>query len=126
MNNIDIDKFVKTFFNNNYFADEQTLRLILENVGKTAAVAALTAFLSDVVLKGIVAGAPTRITVDRGVPVELYSVGKNDFPTDVYVTAKRTGIDLRPALFFGSVFLLCKLLLEYREANFANVTSTKH
>ena len=30
MNNINPDDFIKTFFNNNYFADEQTLRIAVE------------------------------------------------------------------------------------------------
>lgn len=119
------EEFINYFFSRNYFADEQTLRQIIESVGKTAAVAALSAVLSDVILKGMVSAAPTRISVERGIPAELYAIGKNDFPTDVYVTAKRSTVDWRPAIFFGSVFLLCKLLLEYREANVANVTN-KH
>ncbi|MBQ5330934.1 MAG: hypothetical protein J6F31_06750 [Oscillospiraceae bacterium] len=119
------DDFVRSFFSNNYFSDEQTLRLILENVGKTAAVAALSAFLGDVVLKSMVTSAPTRFTVESGVPVELYAVGRNDYPTDVYVSSRRTHADWRPALFFASVFLVCKLVLEYREKNVPNVTRAK-
>ncbi len=119
------DEFINYFFSKNYFADEQTLRQIIESVGKTAAVAALSAVLSDVVLKGLISTAPTRITVQNGIPAELYAVGKNDYPTEVYVSAKRSSVDWRPALFFGSVFLLCKLLLEYRESNVPNVTDAR-
>ncbi|MBQ5316199.1 MAG: hypothetical protein J6I96_01465 [Oscillospiraceae bacterium] len=114
-------EFVRNFFNNNYFADEQTLRRILETVGTTAAAACLTAVLSDVILRSLVSVRPTRINVENGVPAELYAIGKNDYPTDVYVSTKRSQADLRPALFFAAVFVGCKLILENREKNIANV-----
>ena len=113
--------FIGNFFNNNYFADEATLRKILETVGTTAAAACLTALLSDVVLKALVSTRPTKILVENGVPAELYAIGKNDYPSEIYVSARRSQTDLRPALFFAAVFVGCKLLLENREQNVANV-----
>ena len=113
--------FIKNFFNNNYFADELTLRRILETVGTTAAAACLTAVLSDVVLKGLVSVRPTKILVENGVPAELYAIGKNDYPSEIYVSAKRSQTDLRPALFFAAVFIGCKMILEYREQNVPNI-----
>lgn len=119
------DEFINAFFANNYFADENTLRQILENVGKTAAVAALSAFLGDVVLKSLIAAPPTRFTVESGVPVQLYAVGNKDYPTDVFVSAKRSNADWRPAIFFAAIFVGCKLMLEYREKNVPNVSRAK-
>ena len=112
---------LKNFFNNSYLADEQTLRRVLEMVGVTAAAAACTAFLSDVVFKGIVAAQPTKILIESGVAAELYAIGKNDIPSEIYVSAKKNSADWRPVLFFAAVFIACKFLLEDREKLVANV-----
>lgn len=118
---MNMDEYLRNFFNNNYFADEGTLRRVLEIVGTTAAAAAFTAFLSDVVLKSFVSSQPTKILVESGIPAELYAIGKNDFPSEIYVSAKRSQADWKPVLFFAAVFVGCKLMLENREKLVANV-----
>ena len=118
------DEYIRNFFNNSYLADENTLRRVLETVGMTAAAAACTAFLSDVVLKSLVSSRPTKILVESGIPAELYAIGKNDIPGEIYVSTKRTQADWKPVLFFAAVFLACKMILENREKNVPNVRGT--
>ena len=69
-----------------YYVDEQTLREVVELVGKTAAAACVSAFLSEVVLKSMVNARPTKIVVEDGIPAALYTIGKNDKPAAVYVS----------------------------------------
>ncbi len=104
-----------------YYADEQTLREIIELVGKTAAAACISAFLSEVVLKTIVSARPTKIVVENGIPAALYTINGSDGPKAVYVTSRRSKADWKPVLFFGAVFAGCKYILEYREKNVPNV-----
>lgn len=107
--------------NGRYYMDEQTLRQVVEIVGRTAAAAAVSSFLAEVVLKGFISQRPTRILLESGIPATLYAVGAKDAPAEVYVSSKRDSIDWRPALFFTGVFIGCKYLLEYREKHIANV-----
>ncbi|MBS1403939.1 MAG: hypothetical protein HPZ99_02660, partial [Oscillospiraceae bacterium] len=51
---------------NGYYVDEQTLREVIETVGKTAAAACISAFLSDVVLRALISSRPTKIVVEDG------------------------------------------------------------
>lgn len=104
-----------------YYMDEQTLREVVELVGKTAAAACVSAFLSEVVLKGLVSVRPTKIIVENGIPAALYTVDSKKGPAAVYVSAHRSVTDWRPVLFFAAVFAGCKYFLDYRDKNVANV-----
>lgn len=104
-----------------YYVDEQTLREVVELVGKTAAAACVSAFLSEVVLKSMINARPTKIVVEDGIPAALYTIGKNDKPAAVYVSTRRSKVDWKPVLFFGAVFAGCKYFLDHREKNVANV-----
>lgn len=104
-----------------YYVDEQTLREVIENVGKTAAVACISAFLSDVVLRSLISARPTKIIVEDGIPAALYTIGEKDYPRAVFVSSKKSAADWRPVLFFGAVVAGCKLFLDYREKNFVNI-----
>lgn len=101
--------------------DEQALREIVELVGKTAAAACVSAFLSEVVLKTIISARPTKIVVENGIPAALYTINGKDGPSAVYVSSRRSRTDWKPVLFFGAVFAGCKYFLDYREKNVPNV-----
>ena len=60
---------------NKYYVDEQTLREVVEMVGKTAAAACISSFLGGVVLSTLVNPQPTKIVVENGVPANIYTVG---------------------------------------------------
>lgn len=105
---------------NGYFADEQTLREVIAAVGKTAAAACVTSLLTAV-LNTAVNKRPTQIIVENGIPATLYTIGKNDKPAAVYVSTKRSDPDWKPVIFFGAVFAGCKLFLDNREKNVANI-----
>lgn len=107
-----------------YYIDEQTLREVIEMVGKTAAAACISAFLSEVVLKTLVSAGPTKILVEDGIPATLYTIGAKDKQSAVYVSSKRSRADWKPVIFFGAVFGICKYILDYRDKNVANVKST--
>lgn len=111
--------------NSSYFMDEQTLREVLETVGKTAAAACISTFLSEVVLKTIISARPTEIVVENGIPAALYTVDKKNGPAAVYVSARKSRADWRPAIFFGLIFAGCKYILDYRDKNVANITAEK-
>ncbi|MBP1547255.1 MAG: hypothetical protein J6A37_11740 [Oscillospiraceae bacterium] len=104
-----------------YYVDEQSLREIIELVGKTAAAACISSFLSEVVLKAAVNARPTKIVVENGIPAALYTIGEKDGPRAVFVSSRRSKVDWKPVLFFGAVFAGCKYILDYREKNVANV-----
>lgn len=104
-----------------YYMDEQTLREVIETVGKTAAAACISSFLSEVVLNTLMNKAPARILVENGVPAVLYTIGGKDSPHAVYVSSKRSRANWTPVIFFGAVFGLCKYILDYRDKNIANV-----
>lgn len=104
-----------------YFVDEQTLREVIEMVGKTAAAACISTFLSEVVLKTLVSRRPTEIVVENGVPAALYTIDSKKGPAAVYVSARRSRADWRPAIFFALVFAGCKYILEYRDKNVVNI-----
>lgn len=106
---------------NGYFMDEQTLREVVESVGKTAAAACVTSFLSGVLLKKLVSVRPTEILVEDGVPAALYTIGSKDSPRAVYVSSKKYQTDWKPVIFFGLVFAGCKYFLDYRDKNVANI-----
>ncbi len=106
---------------NGYYFDEQTLREVIETVGKTAAAACISSFLSDVVLRAVISSGPTKIVVEDGIPAALYTIGPKDKPKAVYVSSKRSRADWRPVIFFGAVFAACKYILDSREKNIANV-----
>lgn len=106
---------------NGYYVDEQTLREVIEAVGKAAAAACVSSFLSDVVFRALVSSRPTKIVVEDGIPAALYTIGSKDGPKAVYVSSKRSKADWRPVIFFGAVFAGCKLILDSREKNIANV-----
>ena len=61
---------------NGYYVDEQTLREVIETVGKTAAAACISAFLSDVVLRALISSRPTKIVVEDGIPAALYTAAQ--------------------------------------------------
>ena len=105
---------------NGYYVDEQTLREVIETVGKTAAAACISAFLSDVVLRALISSRPTKIVVEA-----LYTIGEHDKPKAVYVSSRRSRVDWRPVIFFGAVFAGCKYILDLREKNIANI-KTEH
>ncbi|MCM1523034.1 MAG: hypothetical protein NC120_01135 [Ruminococcus sp.] len=109
---------------NGYYIDEQTLREVIETVGKTAAAACISAFLSEVVLRTIVSPHPTKIIVEDGIPATLYTIGAKDKQAAVYVSSKSSRADWKPVIFFGAVFGLCKYILDYREKNISNVKPT--
>lgn len=106
---------------NKYYVDEQTLREVVEMVGKTAAAACISSFLGGVVLSTLVNPQPTKIVVENGVPANIYTVGGKDAPRAVYVSSKPVRADWKPVLFFGAVFAACKFFLEYREDNVPNI-----
>ncbi len=106
---------------NGYFTDEQTLREIVELVGKTAAAACLSSFFSEVVLKSLISARPTEIIIEKGVPAVLYTADSKKGPAAVYVSSKKSVTDWRPVLFFAALFAGCKYFLDYREKNIANV-----
>lgn len=110
---------------NGYYVDEQTLREVIETVGKTAAAACISAFLSDVVLRALISSRPTKIVVEDGIPAALYTIGEHDKPKAVYVSSRRSRVDWRPVIFFGAVFVGCKYILDSREKNIANI-KTEH
>lgn len=105
---------------NGYFTDEQTMREIVEAVGKTAAATCISAILGAVV-HSLVSTKATEVIVEQGIPTEIYTIGKRDEPSAVYISTRRSKTDLKPALFFGAVFLGCKYFLDYRDKNIANV-----
>ena len=105
-----------------YYCDEQTLREVIEAVGKTAAAACISSLLG-VILSSAVNTKPTKILVEDGVPAALYTIGKNDKPSVVYVSARNQKADWKPVIFFGAVFAGCKLILDHREKNIANVSN---
>lgn len=84
---------------NGYYVDEQTLREVIETVGKTAAAACISAFLSDVVLRALISSRPTKIVVEDGIPAALYTIGEHDKPKAVYVSSRRSRVDWRPVIF---------------------------
>ncbi len=104
-----------------YYVDEQSLRDIIELVGKTAAAACISSFLSEVVLKTVINARPTKIVVENGIPAALYTIGEKDKPAAVFVSSRRSRTDWKPVLFFAAVFAGCKYILDYREKNIANV-----
>ena len=104
-----------------YYVDEQTLREVIELVGKTAAAACISSFLSEVVLKAVVNARPKKIVVENGIPAALYTIGSGDKPSAVYVSSRRSKVDWKPVIFVGAVFAGCKYILDYREKNIANV-----
>lgn len=106
---------------NGYFVDEQTLRDVVETVGKTAAAACVSAFLSEVVLKALVSARPTKIVVEDGIPAALYTIGANDAPKAVFVSSHKSRVDWKPVIFFGAVFVGCKYFLDQREQNVPNI-----
>ena len=106
---------------NGYYIDEQTLREVIETVGKTAAAACISSFLGGVVLTTLVNPHPTKIVVENGVPANIYAVGGKDAPRAVYVSSKPIRADWKPVFFFGAVFAACKFILDYRDKNVPNI-----
>lgn len=104
-----------------YYMDEQSLREIIEMVGKTAAAACISAAL-NVAVTNLVTTRATKIVVEDGIPAALYTLdGGKKKPSAVFISTKRSRADIKPVLFFGAVFLGCKYFLDYREKNISNV-----
>lgn len=110
---------------NSYYVDEQTLREVIEAVGKTAAAACISSFLGGVVLNTLVSVKPTKVLVENGIPACIYTIGEKDAPRAVYVSSHRSRADWRPVIFFGAVFAACKYILDYRDKNVPNVQSKR-
>ncbi len=108
-----------------YYTDEQTIREVVEIVGKTAAAACVSAFISEVVFKALVSARPTKIIVENGIPAALYTIKGSDGPKAVFVSSRRSRVDWKPVIFFGAVFAGCKYFLDNRDKNVANVKTTK-
>lgn len=111
--------------NSSYQLNEQALREFVDQIGRSAAAACAMAFLTEVVLKGIINARPTKIVVENGIPAALYTIGEKDKPKAVYVSSRRERANLAPVIFFGGLYLGSRLFLEYREKNFANVSDKK-
>lgn len=89
--------------------NEKTEEMIRE-AGESFAVSAISSAaimaLSQIVRNGILAPRTTKIEIDGKVPAELLTISGKDGPKAVYISSKKSRVNLLPAIAFAALGLI--------------------
>ncbi|MGN0695911.1 MAG: hypothetical protein ACI4J5_03990 [Oscillospiraceae bacterium] len=98
--------------------DEKTEELI-RAAGESFAVSALTTAammaLSQIIKNGILAPRSTKIEIDGNVPAEIFTIKGNDGPKAVYISSKKSRVNLLPAIAAAAVGLIVHFAVNQKE-----------
>ena len=107
-----------TFKDFKFTPDERTEEMI-RAAGESFAVSAISsaAFmaLSQIVRNGILAPKTTKIEIDGNVPAEILTIKGNDGPKAVYISSKRSRVNLLPALAVAAVGIIVHLAVNQKD-----------
>ncbi len=100
--------------------NERTEEMIRE-AGESFAVSALTSAammaLSQIVRNGLLAPRSTKIEIDGNVPAEILTLKGKDGPKAVYISSKKSRVNLLPAIAVAAVGLIVHFAVNQKSEN---------
>ena len=102
----------------NFTPNERTEEMIRE-AGESFAVSAIASAammaLTQIVKNGLLAPKTTKIEIDGNVPAEIFTIKGKDGPKAVYISSKKSRVNLLPAIAVAAVGLIVHFAVNQKD-----------